>query len=349
MLGNLGYYSGKGMVLVPDLSGLYSSAAQAAIAAAGLTVGSISSTSSGATSGNNGQVASSTPSSGTLVDYETSVSFVTYSYSPPQVDPPVWTDSAISNSFTQGSAYTDSVSATNGAAYTWEYVNSGNGADPNAYWVQGITIQNSNGVISGTPTTAGQIYSFRIVAYNSGGTIYSQTYAGTVASSSGGGGGGGGSNPITLSVSITSKTTTSVSGTATAQNTTGAYGSISLSSSAGSISPSSFVYSGEAYPGTTTTSTSFTVTGLSPSQSVTVTASGGGAAPATATTTTNDQPASCTPVLTDSYDTFIGATSTKCNYQTTNVYTNPCTQEVTYVNTTYQIDRDCPTCTCLAV
>lgn len=280
MLGNLGYYSGKGMVLVPDLSGLSSSAAQSAITSAGLTVGSISSTSSGANSSNNGQVASSSPTAGTLVDYETSVSFVTYSYSPPP-EGPSWTDSSIVNSFTQGTAYSDSVSATNGAAYTWEYVDSGNGASPSSYWVQGITIDNSSGAISGTPTMSGQTYSFRIVAYNGGGTIYSPTYSGTVGSS----GGGSGSS---ISVSITSVTAYSMSGTVSYSNVTGAYGSISISSSGGSINPTSMVYSGEAYPGITTGSTSFTVLGLSPSTSYTVTASGSlTSTPGSATATTS--------------------------------------------------------------
>jgi hypothetical protein len=268
------------MVLVPDLSGLSSSAAQSAITAAGLTVGSISSTSSGANSGNNGQVASSSPTTGTLVDYETSVSFVTYSYSPPPVvNPPVWIDSAISNYFQVNESYSDSVSASNGASYTWEYVDSENGASPAQFWPAGVSISNGSGVISGSPTTSGQAYSFRIAAYNTGGTIYSQTYSGNVNSSS--------TPSLTLSVDFnTPSSSTSLSGAIIADNTTtGASYSVTVSTNAGSISPTSFVvngYSQVVQP--------FTVTGLSLGQTATVTASSTGVTASNSATTTSTGP-----------------------------------------------------------
>ena len=261
MLGSIILSSSSSRIIVPSITGLDASTAQSTITSAGLTVGSTSTTSSGANSGNNGTVASQDPASGSDLEFGGAVSYVTYSYTPPS-NPPVWTDSSIVNSFTSGSSYSDSVSATNGASYTWEYVNSGNGASPSSYWVQGLTINNSSGAITGTPTTAGQTYSFRIVAYNNGGTIYSSTYSGTVASSGGGGG-------TSVSVSISSVTSTTISGTVSYDNTlTGASGSISISSSGGSITPSTLVYNGHQ-----TGSTSFTVTGLSPSNTYTISAS----------------------------------------------------------------------------
>jgi len=76
------------MTTVPNLSGLSSSAAQSAIISAGLTFDQATTTSSGASSGNNGTVSSSSIASGTLVDYETSISIVLYSYSAPPPPPP---------------------------------------------------------------------------------------------------------------------------------------------------------------------------------------------------------------------------------------------------------------------
>jgi len=89
MLGlSSGLFSSKGMTTVPNLSGLSSSAAQSAIISAGLTFGQATTTSSGASSGNNGTVSSSSIASGSLVDYETSISIVLYSYSAPPPPPP---------------------------------------------------------------------------------------------------------------------------------------------------------------------------------------------------------------------------------------------------------------------
>lgn len=190
---NVAVISGQSTTVVPNISGLTSSEALAALTAAELTVGSTSTTQSGADASNNGKVQSQDISFGTVVERYSSVGYTTYYYVPPVVpDPPSWTDSSISNSFQSGTAYSDSVSATNGASYTWEYVDTGNGTTSSQFWPAGVTINNSSGAISGTPTTSGQLYSFRILAYNSGGTITSGNYAGTVAAASGGGGGGGG-------------------------------------------------------------------------------------------------------------------------------------------------------------
>lgn len=271
--------SSSSLVIVPNLSGLTPSAANAALSAVGLSTGSTSSTSSGATSGNNGTVASQSVAAGSLVERYSSVGYTTYSYSPPPppANPPVWVDSSIVNSFTKDTAYSDSVSATNGANYSWEQVGS-----VYPFWPDGVTISNSTGVISGTPTTAGQQYSFRIIAYNSGGTITSGTYSGTVGSPSGGG--GGGQVGLSLGVTISTPTSpTSLSGSVFADNTTtGASYSVSLSTSAGSISPSSFVINGYQ-----STNTPFSVSGLSAGQTVTVTATSVGASASNTATTTN--------------------------------------------------------------
>ena len=276
MLGGIGFLSGGSRVIVPSIIGLSTSAASTALSNVGLVLGSSTgSTSSGANSGNDGYVATQSVASGADLDRTSTITYTTYSYTPP-VSPPSWTDSTISNSFQAGTAYSDSVSATNGAAYTWEYVNSGNGASPSTYWVQGLSISNSSGAITGTPTTSGQVYSFRIVAYNASGTIYTQTYAGTVAAPA--------TPPaVTLSASFsTPSSPTSLSGSAIAENNmTGASYSISLSTSAGSISPTSFVvngYESKFVP--------FTITGLTANQNVTVTVSGAStSATASATTT----------------------------------------------------------------
>jgi hypothetical protein len=83
MLGVLGFYAAsKGSSVVPLLTGLGSSQAQSAITAVGLTVGSVTTTSSGATSENNNTVATQSISAGTVVDQETTVDIVTYAYVP---------------------------------------------------------------------------------------------------------------------------------------------------------------------------------------------------------------------------------------------------------------------------
>lgn len=81
MLGlSSGFFSAKGMSAVPLFSDMTASMAETAIIAAGLTFGSVTTTTVGATSQNNGKVQSSSIVAGTLVDYETEVSIVVYSY-----------------------------------------------------------------------------------------------------------------------------------------------------------------------------------------------------------------------------------------------------------------------------
>jgi hypothetical protein len=72
-------------ITVPNLFGQSRSSAQSIISSAGLVYSGESSTSSGATSGNNGSVSSQSPSSGSIVDAGTSVSYTYYSYTPPPV------------------------------------------------------------------------------------------------------------------------------------------------------------------------------------------------------------------------------------------------------------------------
>lgn len=82
MLGIGGKFaSSKGMVLVPNLVGLSSSAASSAITSAGLKVGTISETSGN--SSQDGTIASQGVAAGILVDYETVVPFTKYKYTAP--------------------------------------------------------------------------------------------------------------------------------------------------------------------------------------------------------------------------------------------------------------------------
>lgn len=83
MLGVLGFYAAtRGSAVVPLLTGLGSSQAQTAITSAGLTVGSVGSTTSGATSENNNTVATQSIAAGTVVDPGTPVDISVYSYTP---------------------------------------------------------------------------------------------------------------------------------------------------------------------------------------------------------------------------------------------------------------------------
>lgn len=89
MLGVLGFYAAsKGSSVVPLLTGLGSSQAQSAITAVGLTVGSVTTTSSGATVENNNTVATQSISAGTVVDQETVVNIAVYYWVP---TPPTFT------------------------------------------------------------------------------------------------------------------------------------------------------------------------------------------------------------------------------------------------------------------
>jgi len=82
MLSSVAVFGGsKGMVAMPDLSGLSRDAAIAAVTSAGLVFSSSSNVDS--TSGNNGKVVSQSVSSGTLVDYESSITFGVGLYTAP--------------------------------------------------------------------------------------------------------------------------------------------------------------------------------------------------------------------------------------------------------------------------
>lgn len=81
MLSSVGIVSSsRSRVIVPDISGLSSSDAVSALTAASLTAGTVTTTTSGATSGNNGQVASQGVSAGSDLERGATVSYVTYSY-----------------------------------------------------------------------------------------------------------------------------------------------------------------------------------------------------------------------------------------------------------------------------
>lgn len=78
MLGSFGFYSAKGMVAMPNLSGLTKVQAESAITAAGLNY--TSSSSSTGNSGLDNSVASQGVVAGALVDYDSEISFVYYTY-----------------------------------------------------------------------------------------------------------------------------------------------------------------------------------------------------------------------------------------------------------------------------
>ncbi len=88
--------SSKGMVLVPDIVGLSTTAAQAAITAAGLA--NSGNTTEGTSDSNLGdKIKTQDPASGTKVQYESNVSYVSYVYNaapsfppsfPPNFEPP---------------------------------------------------------------------------------------------------------------------------------------------------------------------------------------------------------------------------------------------------------------------
>jgi len=84
-LRSIGYVASSGSrVIVPNIVGLTTSAASTTLTAAGLTLGnSTGSTGTGATSENNGKIASQSVASGSAVDRGTTVTYTTYSYTPP--------------------------------------------------------------------------------------------------------------------------------------------------------------------------------------------------------------------------------------------------------------------------
>lgn len=147
---------------VPNVVGQSQATATSNLQSAGFSV-SVNTTSSGANSSNNGTVASQSPAGGTSANSGSTVTITVFTF-----NPPVWTDNVIVNTFAVGTAYSDSVSATNSPSYT---ISSGS-------LPAGISINSVTGAITGTPTTAG-IYSFTIRAANSDGAV-TVTYSGTV-------------------------------------------------------------------------------------------------------------------------------------------------------------------------
>jgi hypothetical protein len=94
-----------------------------------------------------------------------------YSFStdaPPVSNPPVWTDNTLA-AFVANTAYSDGVSATNSPTYA---VISGS-------LPSGISLNTNSGAVTGTPTTAGQSYSFTLRAANNDGNV-TQAFSGTV-------------------------------------------------------------------------------------------------------------------------------------------------------------------------
>lgn len=79
--------SSSSLVVVPDLSGLNSAQVLSALSALDLSVGTTSTTSSGADSSNNGKVSSQSPAAGSFVERYSQVGYVTYSYTAPSPTP----------------------------------------------------------------------------------------------------------------------------------------------------------------------------------------------------------------------------------------------------------------------
>lgn len=100
--------------------------------------------------------------------YDTSISGTSPSAPPPPTYPPAWSDNTLAG-FTATVAYSDGVSATNSPTYS---VSAGS-------LPSGISLNTSNGVVSGTPTTAGQSYSFTLRAANGDGAV-TASFSGTV-------------------------------------------------------------------------------------------------------------------------------------------------------------------------
>lgn len=82
MLGSFGFFASRGMATVPNLSGLTRTQAESAISAAGLIVGSATSTGSSVSSQDN-VVGSQSVASGQVVEYDTAVDFMYYTYVAP--------------------------------------------------------------------------------------------------------------------------------------------------------------------------------------------------------------------------------------------------------------------------
>ena len=91
---------------------------------------------------------------------------------PPPTYPPSWSDNSLA-AFIATVAYSDGVTATN-MNYSGSYSVS-SGALPS-----GVSLNGGSGAVTGTPSTAGQSYSFTITATNWYGSV-SQAFSGTVA------------------------------------------------------------------------------------------------------------------------------------------------------------------------
>lgn len=175
MFGSLGYWaSSKGMVAVPDLSGLTEAQASTALSNVLLNYTKIANTQT-SNSGLVGKVATQSVAAGSLANYESTIQISIYELAPPTTFPPVWTDQSISTSFTYGVAYSDSVSATNSPNYLIVEPLSGTYIP-----VSGVGINSSTGQLSGTPSSPNQSFRFGIMAYNSDGTIFTSDFSGTV-------------------------------------------------------------------------------------------------------------------------------------------------------------------------
>jgi hypothetical protein len=250
---------------------------------------SISYTTDGATSGNDGTAKSQSPSAGTNQPFGTTVSVTFYQFSAPPpffppsfppffVSPPAWSDETIFGFAFKNVAYSDGVSASNSPTYS---VFSGS-------LPPGISLNSSTGAITGTPTTLGT-YNFVIRATNASGFVSASL-----------------SLQVILPFSITFVNITNIT-----QNSF-SFGYLATNEDNGSSADVSFSISPS---GTISTPTSFTVaaggvndgtrnvTGLSPGTSYTVTAtmtSGGDTLTDTEIVTT----AAPAPVFTDSSVAF---------------------------------------------
>jgi hypothetical protein len=89
MLLSAALFQNSSTVVVPNIVGLTPSQALTELTNVELTVGSTSSTTSGANSSNNGTIASQTVTAGSLVERYSSVGYTTYSYTAPQPPPTV--------------------------------------------------------------------------------------------------------------------------------------------------------------------------------------------------------------------------------------------------------------------
>ena len=155
---------------VPNINGLTAASANSTITGAGFAVGTVTTTTSGATSGHDGTVASQSPTSGTVATLGSAVSYTLFNYIAPTY-PPVWGDNTLA-AFTQLAPYSDGVDASN-MNYSGVYSVSA-GTLPT-----GISLDASTGAVTGTPTVASQSYSFTLKATNTYGNI-TQAFSGTV-------------------------------------------------------------------------------------------------------------------------------------------------------------------------